>query len=180
VSVLTLADAKTHLNLTGDTYDTELQAMINAAEALIETYVGPLTARAVTQRISAGGPYLQLHTLPVISLTSVTPYGGTALTVGDLYLDADNGLVTYPTGSRFGSSVHTVVYQAGRTEVPEDLKLAIKELVRHNWTTQRGAGQRRPGTTPPEQLAATLPGAAYTLPIRVTQLLAAHTIVPVA
>jgi hypothetical protein len=180
VSVLLLADAKTHLNITGDTHNTELQAMIDAAEAAIETYVGPLTAREVTQRVSGSGTYLVLHTLPVISLTSVTPYGGSALTVGDLYLDAETGLVTYPTGVRFGSGVHTVVYQAGRTSVPKDLELAIKELVRHLWSTQRGSGQRRPGTAPPEQLAATLPGAAYTLPIRVTQLLAPHTIVPVA
>lgn len=181
MSVLLLTEAKTHLNIEDETkYDVELQKIIDAAEATIATYVGPLTSTPVTQRIQGGGPVLQLHTTPVISLTSVTPYGGTDLTVGDLWTDLETGLVTYPTSTRFTSGWHTVVYNAGRTSVPEDIVLAIKELVRHIWQTQRGSGQRRPGSTPPDQVAGTVPGAAYTLPIRVTQLLAPHTVIPVA
>jgi hypothetical protein len=116
--------------------------------------------------------------LPVAELVSVTPYAGTALDVDGLTLDKASGLITWAVGSStpwFGAQGYTVVYKAGRNPVPADLKLAVMEMVRHLWSTQRGSGARRPGSSAPEQLAPSLPGAAYTLPIRVEQLLAPYT-----
>jgi hypothetical protein len=53
------------------------------------------------------------------------------------------------------------------------LLMAVKELVRHMWQTQRGP-TRRPGSQPSESAANTVPGAAYLLPFRVSELIAPH------
>lgn len=172
MSVLTLAQGKAHLNITVATYDTEVQEFIDAAEAAIAKRVGPLASTSTTSRV-AGGCSLSLPVTPVISLTSVTPVNGSALTVADLHVEA-NGDVTYNTGGSFTSASYDVVYAAGRASVPADLLMAVKELLRHMWTTQRGSGSGRPGSPFAESLANTVPGSAYTFPIRVEQLVAPY------
>lgn len=172
MSTLTLAQAKSHLNITGNTHDSDLQDVIDAAEAAISERCGPLSPTTVTARIPAAGQ-LTLPVVPVISLTSVTPVDSSALTIGDLYLDADSGVVEHNSGSTFSARYYTVVYSAGRSEVPADLLLAVKELVRHLWETRRGS-TRRPGSPASESPTAN-PGAAYLLPYRVAELIAPHT-----
>jgi hypothetical protein len=173
VSVLTLAQAKTHLNITVTTDDTELQTIIDSAEAVLTRYCGPLEETVTTER-SPGGVYtLVLRKSPVISLVSVTPYQGAALTLTDLYLDPATGLVTYNSGAAFTSMYYTVVYSAGRSSCPADLLQAVKELVRHMWDTQRG--RLAPGGPRASDSASnTLPGAGYLLPFRVQELIAQH------
>lgn len=176
-SVLTLAQAKTHLNLSAavTTDDAELQTMIDAAEATLTQLVGPLQATATTERIR-GGCALALRVVPAISLTSVTPVDGSALTLADLYLDTAASVVTYNSGASFSARYYTVVYSAGRTvsaTTNADLLMAIKELVRHLWSTQRGSGTR-PGGPPSDSFSNTVPGAAHALPFRVTELIAPH------
>jgi hypothetical protein len=111
---------------------------------------------------------LALPITPAISLTSVTPRSGTALTLADLYLDTVSGLVTYNNLGPFVAAYYDVVYSAGRTTCPNDLLFAAKELVRHLWATQRGGvGRTRPD-------AEAVPGAAHLLPYRVSELIAPH------
>lgn len=173
MSALSVPDALTHLNMTSGNHDGELTRMIDAAEAAIAKRVGPLEATAVTERVSGGRTSLVLNHPPFISLTSVTPVGGTALTVGDLYL-SPAGIVTYAESDTcFGERSYDVAYSAGRATCPDDLLMAVKELVRHMWDTQRG-GARRPGSTTSDAASNTLPGAAYLFPFRVEQLLAPH------
>lgn len=174
MAVLSLALAKTHLNIAAatTTYDDELTAFITAAEAVIATRCGPLEATAKTARVR-GGSALALPVTPAIELTSVTPVDGTALTLSDLYLDTAAGVVTYNSGAAFADRLYTVVYSAGRTTCPADLVLAVKELVRHLWETQRGPS-RRPGSTASTETANTIPGAGYLLPFRVSALIAPH------
>ncbi len=172
MSTLTVAQAKAHLSISGSTYDVDLQSVIDAAEAVISKRCGPLTSTAVTTRI-AGGDDLVLPIIPALALTSVTPVDGTALTLGDLYLDTDAGIVTYNSGSCFTARYYTVVYNAGRSSVPNDLLLGVKELVRHLWQTRRGP-TRRPGSSDGETMSNSLPGSAYVLPFRVSELIAPH------
>ena len=173
MSVLLLADAATHLNIGGNQHDASLQAMIDAAEAVITQRCGPLTSTAVTARVRGGDMSLRLPTAPALSLTSVTPVNGTAITLTDLYLNKRWGRVSYNSGSLFYARFYDVVYSAGRTTCPDDLLMAVKELVRHLWLTQRGP-TRRPGSEPSESTANTVPGAAYLLPFRVSELIAPH------
>lgn len=174
MSTVTLAEVKAHLNIDSVAYDDELQTFIDAAEAVIVQRVGPLTATTVTARVNGGDGGLILPVLPALSVTSVTPVGGAALTVGDLYLDSASALVTYVSGSRFASTSYDVVYQAGRATLPADLKMAVLELVRHLWQTQRGSGARPGGGPLSDAAANTVPGAAYLLPFRVEALIAPH------
>ena len=172
MSVLTLALAKTHLNITTSAQDTELQTFIDAAEAVVALRCGPLASTATTVRVDGCGGVLVLPVTPAVSLTSVTPVGGSAVTLSDLYLDTAAGVVSYNSGS-FASGLYDVVYQAGRTTVPADLLMGVKELVRHLWETQRGP-TRRPGSSSFDSTANTVPGAAYLLPNRVSELIAPH------
>ena len=124
-------------------------------------------------RVRGGGPSLVLPVCPATLLVSVLADGETALTVDDLYLDEVSGVVTYNSGATFSARFYTVAYMAGRETCPDDLKLAVLELVRHFWDTQRGP-VRRPGSTASEGTSNTIPGAAYLLPFRVSELIAAH------
>jgi hypothetical protein len=173
VSVLTLAAAKRHLNITASTHDGEIQEHIDAAEAAIAQKCGPLTSVATTERVKGGGAGLVVRETPVVSLTSVTPVGGSAYDLTLLDADLSAGVIEWRSGQRFQVGRYDVVYQAGRATVPNDLLAAIKELVRHTWETQRGPTVR-PGSRTSETASNTLPGAAHAWPFRVTELLAPH------
>lgn len=162
MSVLTLTDAKSYLRITDGKYDRDLQDVIDGAEATIAKKCGPLSVVARTERLSGGGYGLVLRYTPVISLTSVTPVGGTAYTIGDLMVDPTSGVVEWVYGpSGFQSGRYDVTYSSGRASCPDDLLLAVKELVRHLWTPQRG----------PTVQASPTPGPGYLLPNRVQELM---------
>lgn len=172
MSVLLLTEAKEHLNIKGSAHDIELGDVIAAAEAAITARVGPLEPVSKTARIRGNG-CLVLPTAPAVSLTSVTPVGGTALLLGDLYLDPESAVVTVTLGGAIPHGWYDVTYMAGREDCPADLMLALKELVRHLWGPQRG-GAQRPGSQPSDAMSNTLPGAAYAFPFRVEQLIAPY------
>lgn len=155
MSAVLLADVKAHLNITVATYDAELQAHIDAAEGTIAAKVGPLSPTSVTDRLE--GCYersLVLTCSPVVSLTSVKEVLGATLNLSDLYLDAPAGIVRWVDSvGLFGALLYDVTYMAGRSSLPADLALAVKEQVRHTWRSQRG-GTQRPGTTPDTATAA--------------------------
>lgn len=169
--VVTLTDAKTHLNITVSTYDDELSRMIGVAEDVIASRCGPLAPVSVTCRVRGTAHGIALPTMPAISLTSVTPVNGTALTLGDLYLDTPAGVVSYNSGGSL-TGTYDVVYRAGREICPNDLFMAVLELLRHMWNSQRGAGN--PATSPFDGASNTLPGAGYLLPFRVSELIAPY------
>jgi hypothetical protein len=92
-----------------------------------------------------GTAELVLPVTPAISLTSVTPNVGSALTVGLLSV-SPWGTVRYSTTSSFGlfyAAWYTVVYQAGRSTIPDGLLRGIKNQTAHLWNSQRGAGGRQ-------------------------------------
>lgn len=165
MSVLLLADAKTYLNITSTSYDAELQTFIDAAEAAIIKRCGPLSSLTVTERVKGNAETLLLNKSLALSLTSVTPVNGTALTLSDLYL-LPGGIVEYAVGGGwFGASRYDVAYSYGRASVPNDLMQAIRETVKHLWETQRG-GSRRPGMGDEG-----LMGAAYAFTFRILELI---------
>lgn len=168
MSVLDLADAKSHLNITAATYDAELQSVVDTAEAVIAAKCGPLTPTPVVRRIRASGAEMVLPSMPVVSLTVVEPVGGDALTLADLYLETSTGIVSWLDGGSF-TGLYDVIYEGGRASVPADLLHAIKELVQHLWTSQRGGRGRGAEASNP---------AAYLLPYRVQTLIEPHLMGP--
>jgi hypothetical protein len=169
MSVVSVAQAKQHLNITAGTSEAEIQAFIDSCEAAISRHVGPLSATATTVEVSGCGRALILPTTPAISLTTVTDYTGATVPTTDLRVTTD-GIVTYKIGGTFTSPWYTVVYQAGRATVPDDLLLAVLELMRHKWMASQRGGKGNQVA----MLANTLPGAAYTFPFAVTELMAPH------
>jgi hypothetical protein len=173
VSVLSLAEARQHLNVTIGDSDAEIQDTIDEAEAMIAQRCGPLVPTAVTERVAGGPGGLSLSTTPVISLTSVTPVGGTALTVSDLSV-SPSGVVTYTMSSgAFYAPWYDVVYQAGRATVPRDLRRGLKDLTLNLWNSQRPSGGRFSSAAGTE-MANTMPGAAYLFTFKVEQAIAPH------
>ncbi|UUW87403.1 hypothetical protein [Pimelobacter simplex] len=174
MTVLTLPDARAHLNITDETAPTtaKLTAMIASAESAIAGRVGPLEAQARTVRVAPN--YKTLVVLsPAVEVTAVTDSVGTTLDTAALHLNQRAGLITRSDGSAFTASWYDVTYDYGRSPCPPDLVLAVKEMVRHLWDTQRGPS-KRPGSNTSDATSNTIPGAAYLLPFRVAELIAPH------
>ena len=168
MSALTLDAAKAHLNINSSTNDTELQTVIDSAEAQISQTVGPLTPVARDDMVT-GGVLLVLPVSPVVSLSSVATVGAApeVVDVSGLLVDGPAGLVRALDGSRFCAALYRVTYQAGWASVPADLLFAVKEQVRHLWQTQRG-GIRVP------EAGGELVQVGYAMPNRVLELIAPY------
>jgi hypothetical protein len=173
MAALSLPLAKAHLNIDVDTSDTELQAIIDAAEAILANSVGPLTTLpARTDRV-AGGWKLVLPLAPVVSVASITATDGATAVLADLTVNLAAGIIYYSDNvTRFWQGVYDVTYTPGRATVPADLMLGIKEMVRHLWESQRGTLNVL--TRSPEA-----PTAAYLMPYRVQELIEPYRLVNV-
>jgi uncharacterized phiE125 gp8 family phage protein len=163
--IVTLADTKTFLNISGTQYDGELPSFITSASDMIESRIGPVAGSPTYDEWYDGGStQIVLRHSPVQSVASITEsYGGTVTfqlskvvldagvpmgTYGYTF-DASNGLITrraaggtipFPAGTM---NIH-VIYTAGFIAPPAELQTACKILVKHLWETRRG-GAKRPG-----------------------------------
>ena len=172
VPVATVAELKRHLNIDEYQDDTELLMFLDYATAMIEARVGRLTTRTVTTTVSGdGSSELALDEWPIASVTSVTENGATLpATAYGIHQRYSNTLVrrfgTYYQGNWWqGFSNIVVTYVAGWTDVPPNYRLAVLELTRHLWQTQRGA-MNRPRSGDDYQ-----PGLSFSMPNRVLELL---------
>lgn len=183
VGIVDLASVKTHLGKTTTTDDDELLAVITAATAIVESIVGPVIRRTVTDVISGGSrSQVLLSTVPVLSVTSIatSSYGQAVASyvTADLTVDTAAGLVRVTDGTWLTGDA-TVVYVAGRTQVPPNVRWATLELVRHLWSSQRGAATFRPsfaGGGAEEDLVAVESG--YLIPNRVMEALRPQALAP--
>jgi len=138
--IVSLAEVKDHLNITGTSQDEELRLFIDAATDFIEHKVGPVVRRTITSTVTPAGGGLWLQP-PVISLTTAAPANGYSGTydVAGMFTDLDMGRVHYGSyGSTFAHPV-TVTYVAGRVIVPAGIRDAALEYVRWRYASQRGA-----------------------------------------
>lgn len=141
--VVSLDDAKRHLNITNTTSDAELRDFLLRAQTAVESQVGPILPVTITSRVGRFGNWatttLSLPVTPVISLGQVIPVGVTATPV--------TGLTVSPAGvvssivAFFFATPYDVTYVAGRVKCPPDLYHGILEMLRHLWETQRGSNQ---------------------------------------
>jgi hypothetical protein len=174
MSALSLSLAKAHLNITVPTYDTEIQAVIDAAESILANSVGPLTTLSARTDRVAGGWKLVLPLAPVVSVTSITSTDGATADLSSLTINLAAGVIYYSDNvTRFWQGVYDVAYIPGRATVPADLLLAIKKMVAHLWKDQQGGGTR-PGTGLDTQQA---PG--YLMPYPVQELIEPYRLVNV-
>lgn len=171
MTALSVGEVADYLNLTNADNHDKLEQRVKAAQSAIEKRVGLMEPTTITARVSASGtlrlPFYQRNrpTFPATAITSITPVGGTAVSIVDLTVDDINVV----RGASF-TGTYDVVYTAGYDPLPDDLAEALCELTRHLWKPQRG-GTQRPGAQPSEQLSNSLPASATTLPFRVEQLI---------
>lgn len=158
MAIITLADAKAHLNLTRTETDTLLQQVLDDAHDICERRTGQVwTSRTVTAetRNGDGTSRLQLRWSPVTAVASVTE-SGTALTAGtDYVLEAETGILwrgttTAAAAWESGRQNVVVTYTTGPIggTVPGHIRRGLFYLVEHIWDTRRGGsgGPRNSGT----------------------------------
>lgn len=174
--ILSLTEARAHLNRTSTGDDEEIREMIEAVTSLIEDGdgqdwpgIGPVVRRTVVERVSGSGKMLLLSTVPIISITSIAAAvtGGGTYTAADLTVDTATGMVRYLSGADFVGYDVNVTYTAGRTVVPPSVILAAKIVLKHMWETQRGPGPAAIAQGEEEVVA----GAGFTIPNRALSLL---------
>ena len=167
-----LDDVKRHLNITASTSDEELRAVLFAATAAAEDYLNrPLRRMNKTRTFYSpigNGRILTLSQPDIASITAITE-DGEALTADDYDADLNAGIVRrvgnaweYPT---------VVQYVTVGLDSPA-IRQAVLELCRHLWETQRGSLPLMPRGV--DGMDTYNPAMSYSLPRRVTELLAPH------
>jgi hypothetical protein len=173
-AILSLADARKHLNLRDTRDDDEVRFWNGAATRAVEHFTGPIVPRTIVEdhRFGAAREIVLLHT-PVLEVTAVAPLrsGGTAPAVDGLVLDGGAGLILRADGGPLYGPLR-FTYRAGRTVIPENLTAAARIILEHLWRTQR-AGRRGGIAGGGEDYAVTepIPGLGYAVPNRALQLL---------
>jgi len=153
LGIVGLAEAKAHLNIpsTLTTEDEELRRVIDAASDLAEGYVGQvLGRRTFTSELYDGGQeFIRIRNPKAISITSVYENGG--LLASTAYALDYTGQRLYRVGSQTiyatnsygywtgGFNNVQITYVAGYVSPPMSAKQGVLEIIRHLWTTQRGA-----------------------------------------
>jgi hypothetical protein len=177
--ILSLADAKKHLNKTTTTDDDEIRGWVESITTGIEGLCGPVIVRTVTERHEGRRvPVICLRKTPILSVTSVVAIltGGTTYTVADLDVDTETGLVQRKDGGTFTGPLR-VTYSAGRRIVPANISSAARIILQHLWRTQQGASRPSRGTQDYD-VSEPIPGFGYAIPNRALQLLEPHRLPP--
>lgn len=172
-SIISLADARTQLNMVSNASDEELRQVIGAATVAVENYLNRAIARAtrVEYPVVRSGDPLILSWTPVLSLTSVaTVDGATTWDVDSLFVSPNTGIVSPLAGGTAPSGQLAVTYAAGMTYIPPNYREATEIIAQHLWDAKRGTkGGARPGglDTP----GAGITSFGYSIPNRAKELL---------
>lgn len=146
--LVTLAEVKTHLDLTGtSSHDDELLLLIAAATPVIEELVGPVTPRVETEvRYYSGGPVVRLRKRPILSVTTVA-VGTTAILAytpeaGGYEIDLATGVLRLPyLGYVSPGGRLQVVYTAGRAAVTPNIRKAALTWIGYWWSREHGGSE---------------------------------------
>lgn len=164
LDVLTLAEAKSALNITNSDQDTEVAIYITAVSRRLDDLCGAIVKRTITDEEYPGGlPQIALRHAPAsdtatTTVSAVTEYSAgtaqaltaetlTASTSYDYAIDASTGILTRRstwTDSTFGNQRVKVTYAAGRyattAAVDPKFKLAASIMLIHLWRSGQGFG----------------------------------------
>jgi hypothetical protein len=175
--LISLTDAKKHLNITTDDNDSEIMGWVAAITRLVENRVGTCIPTTYTENHFDVGRRLILDHTPVLSVVSVVPYGrpyGISYVPGQLAVD-ENGYLDRLDGLPFYPGAYRVTYRAGRPVIPANITAAVKIILQHLWQTQRGSAS-------PAYLGGddttVVPGFGFAVPNRALELLEADDLGP--
>lgn len=173
--ILSLADAKAHLNLTDSSEDEEVRFWNGATTRAVEFFVGPVVVREFTEvhQERAMRTAVLLRT-PVVAVTAVAPVmpGGMTYNVDDLVVDGETGLVRLASGSVLRGPLR-FTYRAGLPVIAENISGAARIILQHLWRTQRASGRSGgiAGSSSDYSVTEPIPGLGYAIPNRAVQLL---------
>jgi hypothetical protein len=183
--LLTVAEARDHLNITSPTYDGKLQSYVDAAAEVLEEIGDIVIPRTVTETYDGGGTTIQLLRIPVLAVASVTEYVGTvpypltaaaspAQAVGPYCYQLDGSRIVRlavgtPQAFPPGLARVAVTYTAGQTKVPARYRLAVRELVAHWWRWGQQGARPAFGDAVPDMAMVSAQG--YAIPNRVVELI---------
>lgn len=138
-AILSLADAKAHLNIPSTSSDDELRGFLETTTKVIEDEVGPIVRRTHTARRCGYRAKVLLPHTQVRSITSVTDVRtGASIDSSGMTVDRETGIVSYLNGSGFAYGDMDFVYVVGRDTVDSNWTDAAKVIVKHFWSTQLG------------------------------------------
>jgi hypothetical protein len=182
LGIVGLAEVKAHLNIpsTSTTDDEELRRFIDAGSDLAEGYVGQvLGRRTFTDELYDGGTeFIRIRNPKAISISSV--YENDSLVSSTAYNLDYTGQRLYRIGSGTlyatnsygywtgGFNNIKITYVAGYVNPPMSAKQGVLEIIRHLWTTQRGAMNVMGRQLSGDELYST---PTYSLPRRAMELL---------
>jgi len=146
-NLLSIEEYKTAKGINGVTEDAKIVPLLASVSQLVRTYCGrEFTTYYETDKteyftIKWEEDFVQLEETPIVSITSVSereaisePY--VALSDNDYYLDSSTDSIyrVNPMGTGYqtykvGPASVKVIYKAGYSECPADLKLALIDLV---------------------------------------------------
>ncbi|MFF2009169.1 hypothetical protein ACFVWY_08860 [Streptomyces sp. NPDC058195] len=172
-AILSLADARQHLNLTSTRDDAEVQFWNAATTRAVEYYVGPVVPRTfVEQHDVRDAAAVVLLRTPVIAVTAVDSVasGASAYPVDGLSVDPATGELFRLDGGRMAGRLR-ITYRAGRTAVTENVSAGARIILEHLWLTQRGARGGLAGGGQDYSVTEPIPGLGYAVPNRALHLL---------
>jgi hypothetical protein len=140
-SLISKAEYKAYAGITSINQDTEIDALIPKVSQLVKTYCrrsfSDYTNDAKTESFNGGTDKYYLKEYPLITMLTMeysNDYGQNYSTLTE-YVDfvadiADSSVISLtPGGFPYAINGYTVTYTAGYTTVPEDLKLAVMDLI---------------------------------------------------
>lgn len=170
-NIVSLKDAKTHLNISNDGTDDELRGFIESVTSVVEGYVGTLFPVEYTETVEANGSTVPLQHFPVAEVVSITAVRSGA-TVDPAVVDVDEYGVLRLTSGQCLKGLYRIVYTAGRSILPANWTRAALIILQHMWETQRPRDSRRPATATSEDFMGVQDaGRYYTVPRRAIELL---------
>jgi hypothetical protein len=170
--IVSLADAKRHLNQTTTTQDEELRGFIGTATDIIEALCGPVVVRTFSERIEGCGPTIVLSHTPLVAVTSVVSLrsSGPTYDMANVDVELPTGVLELLDGTWFRGSLRPA-YTAGRPVVPRALRMAALVIIQHMWRTQLGSSTAARRRDRGDDYADPIPGMGYSIPNRAMELM---------
>lgn len=173
--VSSLAELKQQLNRSDTIDDAELQTYLYAATEWVESVIGgPLAPTTFTETHTIDSYLIAPRRRPLVSVTSITPYLGSALDPSTYTVDTDSSVIRLRVWW-CGQHELSVVYKAGLSTIPERVKLAGLIVAAHLWQTQnnlRGGSARSISNLVGQTEEVMMTGLGFAIPKRAMDLLA--------
>jgi hypothetical protein len=151
-ALVTLDEVKTHLHISTDVHDDQIQGFIDAATAYIQGLTGPIVAQSFTETHCPGGEFIVVYHPPVLTVESIVEYVGPnayPLTQVDLADGAGIGTYSFTIDNarggilrrrwnggipgRFVGNDVIVSYTGGQGSVPADVRMATLQDISGLW-----------------------------------------------